>query len=87
MIDGAAIVRSRTLQLPQALDANVATTLIDSLSRCHDEDVVIDASHVQRLTTQCAQMLRAAAQNWKSNCRSLTLISGAVDFSEYLQAA
>lgn len=81
------VVRARTLQLPEALDATVTATLIRSLSECRGEDVVIDASYVERFTVPCARALGSAARKRQSELRSLTFVGGAVEFSAYLQNA
>ena len=40
------------------------------------EDVVIDASYVQKLGAQCFQVLHAAEQVWKADNRLFTLVNG-----------
>ena len=82
-----AIASSRTLQLPEALDATATATLIRSLNECRGEDVVIDASFVERFAIPCAQALGSAARNGKSQFRSLKLVGGAADFCAFLQRA
>jgi anti-anti-sigma regulatory factor len=82
MITPAHATSSRTLQLPQALDATVAATLADTLRDCRGEDVVIDAYHVRRASAQGVQVLRWAAEIWQSDRRSLIVVNDSFDFAE-----
>lgn len=73
------------LQLPETLDATATATLIGAFGECRGEDVVIDASYVERFAIPCAEALGSAAQGWKSQCRSLKFVGGAADFRERLR--
>ena len=81
-----AIVRSQshTVTLPAALDFDVAATLSRTLNNCRGEDVVIDASYVQKLGAQCFQVLHAAAQTWKADNRLFTLVNSPARLLEEL---
>lgn len=76
--------QSHTVTLPAALDFNVAATLSRTLDNCRGEDVVIDASYVQKLGAQCFQVLHAAEQAWKADNRLFTLVNGPARFLEEL---
>jgi chemotaxis protein CheX len=75
---------SHTLTLPAALDLDVAATLSRTLNNCRGEDVVIDASYVQKLGAQCFHVLHAAQQTWKADNRLFTLINGSARLVEEL---
>jgi chemotaxis protein CheX len=76
--------QSHTVTLPAALDLDVAATLSRTLNNCRGEDVVIDASYVQKLGAQCFQVLHAAQQTWKADNRLFTLINGPARLVEEL---
>ena len=76
--------RRRRERFPAALDFDVAATLSRTLDNCRGEDVVIDASHVQKLAAQCFQVLHAAEQAWKADNRLFTLVNGPARFLEEL---
>ena len=76
--------QSHTVTLPAALDFDVAATLSRTLDNCRGEDVVIDASYVQKLGAQCFQVLHAAEQAWKADNRLFTLVNGPARFLEEL---
>lgn len=78
---------SHTLTLPAALDLDVAATLTQALSKCRGEDIVIDASYVQKLGAQCLRVLRAAQQTWQADNRLFTLINGPARFVEELSGS
>jgi chemotaxis protein CheX len=77
---------SHTVTLPAALDLDVAATLSRTLNNCRGEDVVIDASYVQRFGAQCFEVLHAAQQTWKADNR-LFLVNGPASFVEQLSGA
>jgi hypothetical protein len=53
----------KTVVLEDALDFTAAAPLADRLTSCVGEDLVIDASAVQRLGGSCLQVLIAAARS------------------------
>jgi chemotaxis protein CheX len=75
---------SHTVTLPAALDLDVAATLSRTLNNCRGKDIVIDASYVQKLGTQCFQVLHAAQQTWKADNRLFSLVNGPARFLEEL---
>jgi chemotaxis protein CheX len=83
-VSAAAPSPSHILTLPAALDLDVAATLSRTLNNCRGEDVVIDASYVQKLGAQCFQVLHAAQQTWKADNRLFTLINGSARLVEEL---
>ena len=76
---------SRTFELPEALDFTAAAPLADQLSNLVGEDLVIDASAVQRLCGSCLQVLIGAARTWKAEGGSLTLQNPSARFVEDLK--
>jgi anti-anti-sigma regulatory factor len=78
---------TRTLYLPSSLNAEVANTLERTFRACRGDDLVIDASNVQAVDTQCAAVLRAALNNWASDGRSFTVLNDLADLTTRLRAA
>jgi chemotaxis protein CheX len=83
-VSAAAPSPSHTLTLPAALDPDVAATLSRTLNNCRGEDLVIDASYVQKLGAQCFQVLHAAQQTWNADKRLFSLVNGPARFLEEL---
>ncbi len=76
----------RTVELPEALDFTAAAPLADRLLNCVGEDLVIDASAVQRLGGSCLQVLIAAARTWNAENGSLTIERPSARFLEDLKS-
>jgi chemotaxis protein CheX len=55
------------LKLVAVLDLNEASVLHGQLMNARGNDVTIDASDVQRVGVQCAQVLVAAARTWEED--------------------
>jgi len=75
----------RTLELAEALDLPAAGSLLESLLKLAGEDLVIDASKVQRLGASCLQVLLSAARTWKAEGTSLILAHGSERFIDDLR--
>jgi chemotaxis protein CheX len=58
---------SKRLQLPEVLDLTAAAPLAQSLLSRRGVALTLDASRVQRVGTQCLQVLLAAAATWKED--------------------
>jgi anti-anti-sigma regulatory factor len=69
------------------LSPGVAATLAETFRSSRGDDILIDASNVQQVDTQCVQVLRAALDDWTLNGRSLTVINDAADLTVMLRAA
>src|SRR5262245_32609973 len=76
---------SSALQLPEVLDLLAATPLVKSLLERRGADIVIDASSVQRVGAQCAQVLLSAAAAWNGDGHSLAIVNRSPGFAEGLQ--
>jgi chemotaxis protein CheX len=72
---------SGNLALAPVLDLNEASALHGKLMSMRGSDVVIDASAVERLGVQCAQVLVAGASAWQADKKSF-LIEKASDAFE-----
>jgi chemotaxis protein CheX len=71
--------------LPEALDLPAAASLKESLVKLVGQDLIIDASKVQRLGASCLQVLISAARTWKAESTSLTLAHGSERFIDDLR--
>ncbi len=60
----------QTLKLSAVLDLNEATVLHGNLMSLRGRDLVVDASSVDRLGVQCAQVLAAAGRAWREDGKS-----------------
>jgi len=78
-------LETKTLRLPEVLDLLAAAPLAETLLNSRGANVVIDASSVQRLGTQCVQVLLCAASAWKTEGLSLAVANRSPAFVEGLQ--
>jgi chemotaxis protein CheX len=69
---------SGTLALSPVLDLTEASVLHGKLMSLRGSDITIDASSVERLGVQCAQVLVAGAKTWQADKKSF-LIAKASD--------
>ena len=81
----AASAESAVYSLPEVLDLKAATPLMEELLALRGQTVVIDASKVERLGTQCVQILIAAAATWKDEMTSFTIAEPSDSFTSGLQ--
>jgi chemotaxis protein CheX len=72
---------AESLKLSAILDLNEASVLHDKLVSARGSDIVVDASDVERLGVQCAQVLVAAARSWAADGKSFLVenVSDAFD--------
>lgn len=61
---------ARNLKLGAILDLNEAVGLHGQLSALRGDDLLIDASAVERCGTQCIQVLMSAARTWEEDQKS-----------------
>ncbi len=64
---------TRQLQLAENLDLTAAVPLHETLLTMRGEDLVIDASPVERLGGQCVQLLLSARQSWAEDDASFAI--------------
>lgn len=60
-----------TFQLPAVLDLNASKPLYESLTGMKGNDIVLDASQVERIGGQCLQVLLAARASWQAQNNSV----------------
>ena len=77
--------RPRRLQLAKDLDGTQIGPLLDQLAKKRGNPLTINASKVERLGAQCAQVLIAAAQTWRSEMQTLQIAQPSNDFVEGLE--
>ncbi len=81
---GAPDDNTATYRLAKVLDLAAAATLKDELSQFRGRSAVIDASDVQRLGTQCAQVLLSARRAWLAESQTFEIKDASEAFSEGL---
>lgn len=72
------------LRLSKVLDLAAAATLKDDLAQFRGSAAVIDASDVQRLGTQCAQVLLSAQRTWLAENQTFEIKDASEAFREGL---
>jgi chemotaxis protein CheX len=73
-----------TLRLGKVLDLAAAAALKEELAQLRGHPAVIDASNVQRLGTQCAQVLLSARRTWLAESQIFEIKDASEAFSEGL---
>jgi chemotaxis protein CheX len=73
------------IELPEMLDLRAATPLAAQLLTRRGEDVILDASAVQRLGGQCLQILLSAKATWESDGAQLRIVDSSPDFVDGLE--
>jgi chemotaxis protein CheX len=63
----------KEFQLAAVLDLNHASVLHGELLALRGSDIVIDASTVERVGAQCAQVLVAGAKTWKADNKAFAV--------------
>ncbi len=76
--------RASTLRLAKVLDLAAAATLKTDLAQFRGGSAVIDASDVQRLGTQCAQVLLSARRTWLAEGQGFEIKDASEAFREGL---
>lgn len=74
-----------SLTLSPVLDLNQASVLHGSLMSMRGNDLVIDASGVDRVGAQCAQVLVAGAKAWQTDGKSFLVEKASDAFQKTLQ--
>lgn len=74
-----------SVKLPPVLDLNEATALHGKLMSLRGRNVAIDASEVERLGVQCAQVLIAGARAWQADKKSYVVEKSSDAFAKTLQ--
>ncbi|MGA1800648.1 STAS domain-containing protein [Rhizobium sp. HT1-10] len=75
----------KKISLAAVLDLNEASTLRSKLLGLRGNNVVIDASGVERAGALCAQVLMAAAKTWDEDKHSLTFSKVSDSFQKTMQ--
>jgi chemotaxis protein CheX len=78
-------IPSRRLELSETLDLRAAAPLAAHLLALRGEDVILDASAVQRLGGQCLQILLSAKATWELDGAALHVVDPSPDFVEGLR--
>ncbi len=73
-----------TLRLAKVLDLAAAARLKEELAQFRGGSAVLDASDVQRLGTQCAQVLLSARRTWLAESQTFEIRDASEAFSEGL---
>jgi len=73
-----------TFRLAKVLDLAAAATLKEELAQFRGRSAVVDASDVQRLGTQCAQVLLSARRTWLAESQTFEIKDASEAFSEGL---
>jgi chemotaxis protein CheX len=76
---------SGSLALAPVLDLNEASVLHGKLMSMRGSDVVIDASSVERVGVQCAQVLVAGARAWEADRKSFQIDKASDAFDKTMQ--
>ena len=74
-----------TLKLSPVLDLNEATALHGKLISMRGTNIAIDASQVERLGVQCAQVLIAGARAWQADKKSYVVEKSSDAFAKTMQ--
>jgi chemotaxis protein CheX len=74
-----------SFKLASVLDLNEASSLKDGLLAVRGKPVTIDASAVERLGAQCAQVLMAAAKAWEKDGKPFTFGKVSDPFAKTMQ--
>lgn len=74
-----------SLKLPPVLDLNEATVLHGKLMSMRGRDLAIDASDVERVGVQCAQVLIAGARAWQADKKSYVVEKTSDAFAKTMQ--
>jgi chemotaxis protein CheX len=73
------------LKLAAVLDLNEASVLHGKLISMRGSDIVLDASDVDRVGVQCAQVLVAGARAWKEDKKSFVVEKASDAFEKTMQ--
>ncbi|NOX95962.1 MAG: STAS domain-containing protein [Alphaproteobacteria bacterium] len=73
---------NREISLIPILDLCAASPLAEEFKAQRGEDLVIDASQVERIGAQCMQVLLSATNTWEADGNKLTIANVTPVFSE-----
>jgi chemotaxis protein CheX len=76
---------SGSLALASVLDLNEASALHGKLMSMRGKDIAIDASAVERVGVQCAQVLVAGARAWQADKKSFQVAKASDAFTKTMQ--
>jgi chemotaxis protein CheX len=76
---------SGNLKLSAVLDLNEASALHGQLMAMRGSDIVLDASGVERVGVQCAQVLVAGARAWDEDKKSFQVAQTSDAFEKTMQ--
>jgi chemotaxis protein CheX len=76
---------NKAIKLAAVLDLNEATALRGKLMKLRGSNVAVDASHVERIGTLCAQVLMAAAKTWDEDKLTFTFSKVSEAFQKTMQ--
>lgn len=74
-----------SLKLSAVLDLNEASVLHGTLMSMRGKDLVIDASGVERVGVQCAQVLVAGVRAWEEDKKSFLVEKASDAFQKTMQ--
>lgn len=74
------MIRAKILHLPADLDGVAAASLFEVLNSRIGTDIMIDASHVERIGGLSLQILLAAVSTWKVDGGALEFTNLSLDF-------
>jgi chemotaxis protein CheX len=77
-------VNTKSLVLSNILDLKAASPLAESLLSMRGNDLVLDASHVERVGGQCLQVLVSAVSTWHADGVSMDFADPSDAFSDGL---
>jgi chemotaxis protein CheX len=72
----------RTLQLPEVLDVNATAPLAGELLSYRGNDLLADASRVQRVGGQAIQVLMSARMTWERDGMKLRVVNPSPAFRD-----
>lgn len=75
----------QSLKLSAVLDLNEATALHGKLTSLRGNNIVIDASAVERCGAQCVQLIMAGAKAWEEDKKSFTFAKVSDAFQKTVQ--
>jgi len=75
----------RTLQLPDVLDLNAAAPLAGELLSYRGNDLLADASRVQRIGGQAIQVLMSARMTWEQDGMKMRVVKPSPAFKDVVE--
>jgi len=75
---------AQTIVLDSVLDLRAAASLAGEFKERRGADVFIDASNVERIGAQCAQVMLSAEKTWATDDLKITIVDSSAEFQEGL---